>query len=103
MSVCVFEVVRYQNLTVQCPSIKITEYSLCMIRDLIPIPQLQNLSEDYMRRMNGRIRELSAHTIVSFMFLGRPPAASSEAGDGRAARRYVHLLDALTRDTIQQL
>ena len=57
-----------------------------------------------MRRMNGRIRELSAHTIVSFMFLGRPPAvASSEAGDGRAARRYVHLLDVLTRDTIQQI
>ena len=52
-----------------------------------------------MRRMNGRIRELSAHTIVSFMFLGRPPsAASSATGDGRAARRYVRLLDALTRD-----
>ena len=54
-----------------------------------------------MRRMNGRIRELSAHTIVSFMFLGRPPTAAT--GDGRAARRYVHLLDTLTRDTIQQI
>ena len=67
---------------------------------------MQNLSEDYMRRMNGRIRELSAHTIVSFMFLGRPPSVSSSSaatGNGRAARRYVHLLDVLTRDTIQQI
>lgn len=47
-----------------------------------------------MQRMNDRVRELSSDTIVSFIFLGRPPTATA-AG---SAERYVRLLDILTRD-----
>ena len=58
---------------------------------------LQNLSEEYMLRMNGRIRELSSDTIVSFIFLGQPPTATAMAASAEAGR-YVRLLDILTRD-----
>ena len=58
---------------------------------------LQNLSEEYMQRMNGRIRELSSDTIVSFIFLGQPPTATAMAASAEAGR-YVRLLDILTRD-----
>ena len=53
---------------------------------------MQNLSEEYMQRMNDRIRELSSATVVSFIYLGRPPTAS------KSAVRYIRLLDILTRD-----
>ena len=42
--------------------------------------------------MNHRIREISAKTVVSFVYLARPPSPSKEAS------HYMKLLDILTRD-----
>ena len=53
---------------------------------------LQHISEEYMERMNCRIRELSSATVVSFIYLGPPPTEAA------SAVRYLRLLDILTKD-----
>ena len=57
---------------------------------------LHSISEDYMRRMNEKMRELSEKTVVSFVSLGRPPSAAVATSEMK--KKYLALLDILTKD-----